>query len=605
MLIENRNYLRVHDRELLYEIDNNSIEEGQVIIEPSKAGAPTLKVTVENTVKYMHSKYDPEVEAERFINKFELKQDTKHIFLVGFGLGYHIKYLKEKYPYLSFTIYEPEFEVLVKMLETVKVNKLFNGINVQIIRKDSLRIRTAMLYENYGDKIQILTLPFYERYYSLELQGLYEILLNNLKEKKGSLVLGLTYQKRWTLNAIKNFPTIIKTPNILHDIDHSQFQDKPAIIVAAGPSLNEEFENLRYIKDHGLAYIFSVGSAVNSLIDKNIYPDATLSFDPKKENAQILQKIKDKRIDNIPLIFGSTVGFETLYDYAGPMLYMVTSQDTITPRLLPDGEKIRIVADASSIALVTYQLLVNIGFKTIYLVGQNLAFKNKSRYAEGIKNYNSDKADEDKLFPIKGVHGEEVYTDDNYDRMRKQFENYIEVTTPLGIKVYNTTKNGAAIKGAPFITLEKVIKNHLKSTNLVMDKWFEGSPSYDVQLVIQEVEKLALAKDTLADLLTDLNIFLNKIITSGRNTQIERQFANFDKRFKKVRRNAFYLAFIAPMIRVQTEKLVKISKDIKTESDQTKKKELFEKSFGDFLLQITELNDELEIHFNELQENIK
>lgn len=45
----------------------------------------------------------------------------------------------------------------------------------------------------------------------------------------------------------------------------------------------------------------------------------------------VIQKVKDKNIANIPLIFGSTVGYETLADYNGPLLHMFTSQDTVAP----------------------------------------------------------------------------------------------------------------------------------------------------------------------------------------------------------------------------------------------------------------------------------
>lgn len=186
----------------------------------------------------------------------------------------------------------------------------------------------------------------------------YDSIVSFFKNEKNKIVTSFSFQKRWTINAIKNFPTIVKTPNILKDVERSQFKDKSAIIVAAGPSLNEEFENLRQIKDKGgLAYIFSVGSAINSLIDQGgIYPDATCTYDPQERNQMVIQKVKDKNITNIPLIFGSTVGYETLDDYNGPMLHMFTSQDTLAPPfLLREVDDFKVVYDAPSIAVVTYQ----------------------------------------------------------------------------------------------------------------------------------------------------------------------------------------------------------------------------------------------------------
>src|SRR5699024_6251883 len=96
--------------------------------------------------------------------------------------------------------------------------------------------------------LHVVTLPIYEKLYSREIVHIQERSIDALKDKRNALAVNISFQKRWTINAIKNFPTVLKTQNILHDIDKNTFKGKPAIIVAAGPSLNEEFENLRYIK---------------------------------------------------------------------------------------------------------------------------------------------------------------------------------------------------------------------------------------------------------------------------------------------------------------------------------------------------------------------
>src|SRR5690606_9070724 len=139
-----------------------------------------------------------------------------------------------------------------------------------------------------------------------------ETIKSLLQNRKSSIATDVSFQKRWTINSIKNFPIVLKTPNVLQDFDKNVFKDKPAIIVAAGPSLNEEFANLKYIKDNGLAYIFSVGSDINALIEHGIYPDAACTYDPKERNQHVIKIIKDRNIKEIPLILGSSVGYETL-----------------------------------------------------------------------------------------------------------------------------------------------------------------------------------------------------------------------------------------------------------------------------------------------------
>ena len=149
-----------------------------------------------------------------------------------------------------------------------------------------------------------------------------------LKNKRSGIRTDYAFQERWILNSMKNFKEVLSTPNILLE-KKGQFKDKPAILVAAGPSLNEEIENIRYIKDNGLAYIFSVGSAINTLIYHDIYPDAACTYDPTVNNQKVFEKTKERGIKEIPMIFGSSVGYETLVDYPGNKYHMITSQDTV------------------------------------------------------------------------------------------------------------------------------------------------------------------------------------------------------------------------------------------------------------------------------------
>src|SRR5690606_28355103 len=384
-----------------------------------------------------------------------------HVLFIGAGLGYHIKQFNEVYPDIKISIYEPNIEVFyhffsIQNMEELKdsIGKVFTSIN-----EDTVKHEVENIIQIYGKNILFFTLPVYEKLYQKEVHFLLETFKHNLKDRKSSIAANASFQKRWTINAIKNFPTILRTPNILYDVDKKAFAGKPAIIVAAGPSLSEEFENLRYIKDNGLAYIFSVGSAINALIEHGIFPDAACTYDPTHLNQVVIQKIKDKNITEIPLIFGSSVGYETIEDYPGPMFHMITSQDTVTRHFISNANQVKVVLDAPSIAVVTFQLLKQLGSKQIILVGQNLAYQNDQLYADGIKyDFVSNELDESELgdlLSIKDVYGNEIKTNEDFNKMRAQLELYIEASND--IEVINTTKGGAEIKGTSFTPLDKVI----------------------------------------------------------------------------------------------------------------------------------------------------
>lgn len=614
MLIDNRNYLRLHHRTLMEKLVQWEVEREQnkdVQVEPSRKDVPTLKMNVDGKVYYIHSKYDPQTEAERLISGLEDLDMYNHILLIGVGFGYHLQELLKKYPNMKFSIYEPNIEVLYQFLSYYNISEHLDR-NLQCIftGTEENDIRQALQLTQQINLITfIYTLPVYKNIYSEQERTLMRAMKDILKDKQSSLITNVSFQKRWTINSIKNFPTVLKTPNILYNVDREIFEGKPAIIVAAGPSLQEEYENLKHIKENELAYIFSVGSAINALIEHGIYPDAACTYDPTEKNQFVIQKIKDRNISEIPLIFGSSVGFETIADYPGKLLHMITSQDTISPRLLDTSQNIDIVFDAPSIAVVTFQLLSQLGCNPIILAGQNLGYQNNERYAAGIQydfiNNTLTKEEQRNLLTVKDVYGNDIGTNDGFNRMRQQLEMYI--CSSANIEVLNTTKGGAHIEGATFLTLEEVISNKLTEKNVVEKEWYNSKNSYDIDIVVQKTNvlnnELKRCEQQINDALHQLKV-IETTLQKRQLNQLEVKFNAFDKAFNKVKNNLFYEAFIAPMIRVQNEKLSDDSKVIRYETNLDKKGKKIVVSFGKFLLECQANYHFVLPYYEELDEKI-
>lgn len=615
ILIDNRNYLRIHNRPFLEKLAALELadHESSVVVEHSKKGTTTLKINVDEKALYMHSKYDPETEAERLIKQLKDMDQYKHILFVGVGLGYHIKALLNIYPEMKFSIYEPNLDVLYEFLSHQNITELPTNQLVKIfstIDQQQLRSEVNMLNQSVNGQTYIFTLPVYEKIYSTELQIVMETLVKAIKEKKSGLITNVSFQKRWVINSIKNFPYVLKTPNILHDVDKETFEGKPAIIVAAGPSLNEEFENLKYIKENGLAYIFSVGSAINALIEHGIYPDAACTYDPTEKNQFVIQKIKDKNISTIPLIFGSSVGFETLENYPGSMLHMITSQDTISKSLFEKSENINIVLDAPSISVVAYQLLSKLGSNPIILVGQDLGYKNDEKYASGIKyDFVENKlTDEEtkKLLTVKDVYGNEIQTIDSFNRMRTQLEMLIAIFQ--NIEVLNATKGGAHIEGTKFMPLSEIIDNKLKTKDMVREKWFEAQVTYDFVYVKNQLGKMDNYRINCSKTIYDaFNVLkdIDSLIKKNRLNRLDQMFIKFDKMMKNLKKNPFFQAFIEPMVRVQYQLLIEKNQLVRFESNIEKKGNQVVESFGSFLANCHAHYEFAIPYFQELQERIE
>ncbi|NMA03720.1 MAG: DUF115 domain-containing protein, partial [Clostridiales bacterium] len=432
----------------------------------------------------------------------------------------------------------------------------------------------------------IIELPSHKQNFPNEYEKFKEIFSNIVRDKKGSLAVNYRFQKRWIENSMRNFKDVLFTPNIIIE-NKDQFKGSPAVIVAAGPSLNEEIENVRYIKENGLAYIFSVGSAVNTLVHHNIYPHAATTYDPGEFNQNVFKGIKEKGIKEIPMIFGSSVGYETLENYPGKKYHMITSQDTVSNYYLKDKEDkpINIVQDAPSIAVVTVQLLYQLGFSTIILVGQNLAYRDKERHSAGISYSKevSEKEMEEGL-RVKDVYGNEVLTNEGYNSMRQQIEHYIKELP--NINVINTTKGGAHIEGTEFIELKEVINRELKE-EVVEEDWMDkGQTNYDREYLKLKLVNMDRAYEEVLKINKDYyNVVdtIDRLIVNRNFAQAEKMYTRLNRELERLENNDFYKIFILPMNRVEYKILVNSIDRLNIERDAYKKGLEIIKNFGRFI----------------------
>lgn len=571
-------------KEIEYRLDNDLAK-----IEPAKNGQKTLAIKKDDKLVYMHSKYNPIRESEPIIDQYTDIEEESSVIFYGVGLGYHIDAFLKKHPDVNFYIYEPIPEILyaylsnkeIKALPTKRLKNIITGSE----KKDIVSFLSEFIDKSAG-KTTIVNLPIHSQIFPEKYRAFLEAFKEVAESKKSGIVAEYTFQKRWTINSMKNLKEVLSTPNILLE-KKGQFKGKPALLVGAGPSLNEEIENIRYIKENGLAYIFSVGSAINTLLYHNIYPDATCTYDPKKTNKGVFHKIINMNIKEIPLIFGSSVGYETLENYLGKKIHMITSQDTVARFYLKtrENENIECVYDAPSIAIVTLQLLNLLGFGPIILAGQNLAFKDRSRHSEGIEYSKAVTESELKNgICVQDVYGNKVLTDDGYNRMREQIEFYIKEFNILN--VINTTKGGAHIEGTSFIELIEVIERDLKD-KVVDEHWLDcDKTEYDKEYMLFQSKKMDKERKEALKLVKEFYGILDSIsifIKNRNYNQAEKMYVKLDNVLSKIEKNKFFQTFILPMNRVSYKRLVDSIDGLNEEKDKLLRAQRVISNFKEFM----------------------
>lgn len=574
------------------QLDDSVLDPSYLVLE-ARNGMSTLKASKDKEL-FFHSKYDPAEEASILVAQYANVEKYEHVFFYGVGLGYHIELFMKQYPRMTFTLYEPSVDVFYRYLESRSLKELpvkqLKSIFVEQSTHESINFLSQFVNAIKGE-ILVVALPSYERIFPDKYRAFTDQFLTLTTGKKGLYQVHSSYDKRWLLNSMINFPITATTPSIFN-LKPSIFRGKPAVIVSAGPSLAEDIEHIRHIKSKGLAYVFAVGSAINALLAHDIFPDGFVSYDPSTMNQKVMENLIQKKISTIPLIFGSSIAYEALQAYPGPKLHMLINQDTISPYFLKKSGTVQldVLSDAPSIAVIALQMLNKLGCNPIILAGQNFAFKNDKRYASGIHyaHISSDVSEKDLegAIKIKDVQGNEIYSDSNLLKMKTEMEKYTSNYSSY-TEIINTTQSGAYIQGTTFNKLEDLIRDRLKETIVQSDYYMQFGAGYDLNHLIAQGHNITNEYNQFLPLLSQTFKMLadmNGVASKNNEVQMNKMFPKFDKLFKQIQKNKFYEIYLLPMNRIHFELLTKTIAEYKFERNLQIKMQKIVESFGKYLL---------------------
>ncbi|SET07516.1 Uncharacterized conserved protein [Oceanobacillus limi] len=583
---EIRKYFREYEQDL---------QSDRISVIESKSGFKTLQYFTDDNKKVMvHSKYDPLREAERIISshKEKINIDT-HIFFYGIGMGYHIEKFRELFPNNTYSMYEPVPEIFLEVTKKKLIDNIITSKarNLYIDNHATQSENYLQEFSSNNRNVHVIVLPSYENIAKEKSTGFRKNIKKTILNRRSNLHTNFNFQKRWVINSLMNFGSVLNTPNIIKDIDHKQFIGKPALIVSAGPSLAEDMEYIKHIEKNNLAYIFSVGSAINSLIEYEVLPDAVCTYDPGEKNHLVFKKMIDNKIDHIPMVFGTSVGYEILNKYNGPKTHFITSQDKTSLYFLQDKLDLKndLILDAPSIAVMTFQVLNKLGADPIIFAGQNLGYLYDRLYSEGIDyEHIPSTVDQKKLnnaITTIDVYGNEIKTNIGFNNMRENIELYADFYKSKTF--INTTKGGAAIEGVQFQLIEEVIEKILTHP-IEKENWFNSANSYNLDNFKEQHRKLQKSIDSFYKLLESFEHVLSYIArysNSDKKVLLEKSLIQFDELYNSLNSNDYYKYFLSFYIRVQVEIMGNEIRRLNKESNSIVKGKEIEVLLSNFLKQ--------------------
>lgn len=408
---------------------------------------------------YLQSRYNAEKACDDWISQFENKLVDDTIILVyGLGDGSYVEKLLKLNDECKIIIYEPCADVfwhvfgrknIAELLENERIFCAVEGICEGLY---DAALETFVEYANY-QLVFNTNLPNYpqifpEKYkWALDRQ-LYEIkrvILNRNTE--------IYYSKEMIHNIMELSRDIIEQYSVVQLKDivcKKESEDMPAILIAAGPSLDKNIEKLKQIKDS--VFIMAVDTALNTVLKHDIIPDMTISVDGHKP----LVLFEDERVKNIPISLSAISNAKIIEQNNAMRFYELEQGEYLSAIYNKLGKEIKGLPTGGSVANNACSLLKLMGFKTIIFMGLDLAYPGgiehtKEAYHELTLIDKSKK----EYIEIEDIWGNKVLTEENMNLYRKWFESYIKIMPQ--IRFIDATEGGALIHGTEIKNMDEVI----------------------------------------------------------------------------------------------------------------------------------------------------
>ncbi len=333
--------------------------------------------------KTMESRYNPEREAESIYDSIDQKFD---FFLVlGIGSGTFLKFLNQKNPdakIIALELYQEDIEFL---LQNKTLYMLSQNPKISLCSLESLEQTLIQNYlpAKYGN-LKIIE----ERAWVNENAAFIEKINSILSKTLGIISADFSVQshfgKIWTSNIINNskLAQSLKPSNKLESI--LKENHKTAVVVAAGPSLDEKIEFFKKMNPDNY-YIISTDTAGLSLLNRNIIPDLIVSIDAQavSYNHFITNKINNKSLFAFDLSANSSAARHLIE--AGNEVFFFCSGHPLASAInecnnfqLPD-----FFSGAGTVTITALDIALKAGFKDILILGADFSYSNGKAYTSG------------------------------------------------------------------------------------------------------------------------------------------------------------------------------------------------------------------------------
>lgn len=358
--------------------------------ESARSGTDTLKIPRDSlsgqTPFYLHSQYDPLSEAFEQIESFDMDQEESRTwFLLGMGLGYHLELLLQKTREKDlFFVFEHSPEILEQMMKSRDITNILSDPRLELF----INPPPGEIYSDLREWIRPIfqrsakivphppSLKLFHAYY----KEIREQLLEFIESSEGMMQTGMVLPQRTFESRIHHLQHYVKSPGIRPF--QNRFEKQPGFLISAGPSLEKHIDTLPEVKKRGI--VFSVGTALEKLLEHNFVPDFTGAVDYHRISKRYFDDLNPDSEDVI-LIADPRCAWEATREYNGPIAFY---EDLVMELFMSQLElDLGHISVGATVAHQGFQFLAYCGCDPIVFLGQDLAYTYNISHVPGTAIY--------------------------------------------------------------------------------------------------------------------------------------------------------------------------------------------------------------------------
>jgi hypothetical protein len=345
----------------------------------------------------------------------------------------------------------------------------------------------------------------------------------------------LTMGGRFLLSGLLNAPWAYGPDGIAPL--HKTLDQRPALIVSAGPSLNKQIPLLA--KHQDLFTIFAVDTVWPILNSHGIVPDYLVALDP----LALPSWPQDGLSPRTRLVVDVIASPNVVWSHDRGHI-MTCADGHIAETLGFLGARPGRLGVGGSVATLAFNMAVHMGANPIVLIGQDLALTGGKDHADGyLFTYSSEmlQGRSDKGYDVEGYYGDRVRTERQLLAYKSWFEDRFKELPE--VMVINATEGGARIAGSLQIPFAQVCE-HIGMTSLRKEPHPPATPEYlGQEQMAQLLQQLAMLRELVVEYgeLASRAQALTRGKAQGGQTRRLRDIDRINKRLKDFSRHAKHL----------------------------------------------------------------